>query len=154
MTAKIHKKFKNLRKIIVVLSYIQGYLGVFGAATWLRRLGRSICLSNTHHPLRSVFCDKHKDHKLKYRSSEGMWSRSRILFLSMSYRRAMVGVSSNVTLHVSNVCRCSNQTWRNCCEGLRLSFPLYVAPLPPLSDLRNILNKTHAMGMRPTLLWF
>ena len=44
------------------------------------------------------------------------------------------------------------QSWRNCCEGLRPSFPVYVAPWPPPSDLRNILNKTHAMEMRHTLV--
>ena len=43
------------------------------------------------------------------------------------------------------------QTWWNCCEGLRRSFPVYVAPLSPPPALWNILNKTHAMEMQPTL---
>ena len=43
------------------------------------------------------------------------------------------------------------QTWWYCWEGLRRSFPVNVAPLSPPSDLRNLINKTHAMEIRPIL---
>ena len=62
---------------------------------------------NTQHPRRWVFCDKQKEYKLKYRNSEGMWSRSRILFLSMSCRRAMVEVSSTACVPCQ-IRMCSN----------------------------------------------